>query len=131
MSIVHFEVLADEPERAITFYASVFGWHIVKWQPDEQTAMRDYWLIHAGPEAHQIGGGLSKRTGERPQSGSPINAFVCTILVRSIDEALRLIPEYGGLVTRDKTRAGNAWVAYAQDTEGNNICIMQTATEEK
>src|SRR4051812_15755751 len=29
--VIHFEISADEPERAARFYADVFGWEVTKW----------------------------------------------------------------------------------------------------
>jgi hypothetical protein len=29
--VVHFEIYADNPERAIRFYETVFGWQVHKW----------------------------------------------------------------------------------------------------
>ena len=37
--VIHFEIPADNPERAIKFYEDVFGWEIEKWE------LGDYWLI--------------------------------------------------------------------------------------
>lgn len=30
--IVHFEIHASDPQRAIEFYESVFGWKFQKWE---------------------------------------------------------------------------------------------------
>ncbi len=30
--VIHFEISANQPERAIKFYNSVFGWKIQMWQ---------------------------------------------------------------------------------------------------
>ncbi len=37
--VVHFEINADDPERAAKFYQNVFGWKIKKWE-----GPIDYWL---------------------------------------------------------------------------------------
>ena len=29
--VVHFEISADDPERAVKFYQKVFSWEIKKW----------------------------------------------------------------------------------------------------
>ena len=29
--VVHFEIRADNPERAVKFYSEIFGWEIQKW----------------------------------------------------------------------------------------------------
>ncbi len=31
--VIHFELPADDPERAVAFYEKVFGWTINKWGP--------------------------------------------------------------------------------------------------
>ena len=43
--IVHFDISADDPERAIKFYTNVFGWSIQKWD-----GPMDYWLVTTGPK---------------------------------------------------------------------------------
>ena len=42
--MVHFEILADDPERAFKFYLDVFKWKIEKWDPFE------YWLVTTGDD---------------------------------------------------------------------------------
>ena len=42
--VVHFEILADDPERAVKFYLDVFKWKIEKWDPFE------YWLVTTGDD---------------------------------------------------------------------------------
>ncbi len=42
--MVHFEIPADDPERAILFYENVFNWKIDKWDQYE------YWLIKTGED---------------------------------------------------------------------------------
>ncbi|RPI74072.1 MAG: VOC family protein, partial [Ignavibacteriales bacterium] len=80
--VVHFEIHADDPERAMKFYKEIFKWQFSKWGGE------DYWLIITGkPEVRGIDGGLMKRKGNGPSAGQPVNSFVCTIDVDSIDEA--------------------------------------------
>ena len=43
--VVHFEVLADDPARAVEFYQNVFGWEATKWDGPE-----DYWLTTTGAD---------------------------------------------------------------------------------
>ena len=55
--VVHFEIHADEPERAIEFYKSALGWEFTKWD-----GAGEYWLIITGsPDEPGINGGLIKR----------------------------------------------------------------------
>ena len=30
--VVHFEIHAENPERAIEFYSGLFGWEVMKWE---------------------------------------------------------------------------------------------------
>lgn len=111
--VIHFEISADQPDRAVKFYSEVFGWRIEKWE-----GPMDYWLVYTG-EGPGIDGGLAKR--ERP-SASTIN----TIGVPSADEYLSEIERCGGKVIMPKTALpGVGWFAQCQDTEGNLFVIMQ------
>ncbi len=33
--VIHFEICVDQSERAVKFYADVFGWRIHKWEGTE------------------------------------------------------------------------------------------------
>src|ERR1019366_686207 len=53
----HFEIPAENPERAMQFYSSVLGWKFNKWPGPV-----DYWLISTGdPGEPGIDGGLMQR----------------------------------------------------------------------
>ena len=54
--VIHFEIHADDPERAVRFYREIFGWEINKWP-----GPHDYWLIKTGANAPGIDGGLMRR----------------------------------------------------------------------
>ncbi|MCX6616302.1 MAG: VOC family protein, partial [Acidobacteria bacterium] len=43
--VVHFEIAADNMERAAEFYEQVFGWKFQKW-----SGPQEYWLITTGPD---------------------------------------------------------------------------------
>ncbi|HEX8843870.1 MAG TPA: VOC family protein [Pyrinomonadaceae bacterium] len=112
--VVHFEISADEPERAVKFYTDVFGWDVEKWG-----GPKDYWLITTGSEDQPgINGGVFKREG-------PVN-FVNTIDVASVDESAAKITEHGGRVVVPKMAIpGVGHLIYCQDTENNVFGIMQ------
>ena len=40
---IHFEIPAENPERAMEFYSSIFGWKFSKW-----AGPMDYWVISTG-----------------------------------------------------------------------------------
>jgi uncharacterized protein len=113
--VIHFEIGADDPGRAVEFYRKVFGWEIRKWEGPE-----DYWLIHTGADAEAgIDGGMMRRM---PQWQPVVN----TIDVPSVDDFLSKIADSGGRgLTPKMAIPGIGWMAYCADTEGNQFGIMQ------
>jgi predicted enzyme related to lactoylglutathione lyase len=118
--VVHFEIHADDPDRAIKFYQSLFAWEFTKW-----TGPMDYWLIKTGPDGQPgINGGMVRRRGAI--DGTAVIAYVCTIDVRSVDELLTAIPAKGGMIALPKMPIpGVGWLAYGKDTERNIFGFMQ------
>jgi hypothetical protein len=57
---VHFNVYADDVDRAIAFHQTEFGWLIAKVEG------MDYWLITTGERGRAIDGGLSQRESPSP-----------------------------------------------------------------
>lgn len=113
--VIHFELAADDPQRAIAFYEKVFGWHFDKWQGPVE-----YWLITTGPaDQPGIDGGMARRA----ESGFSTEN---TVGVDSLDDALAGVEANGGTILRPKQVVpGVGWMAYCQDTEGNTFGIMQ------
>jgi uncharacterized protein len=122
--VVHFEIQADDVERAKAFYAAVFGWEYEDYGHFTGTT---YWGITTGREGEMgIDGGLLARPVPAPGPEQGTNAFVCTIAVADFDETERLILGAGGQVALPKTAlAGMAWQGYFIDTEGNTFGIHQ------
>jgi len=78
--VLHFEIQADDVERAKTFYGSVFGWSFEDWSGAVGGA--PYWGIVTGPaEEPGINGGLMPRPAPPPGAGQGTNPFVCTAVV--------------------------------------------------
>lgn len=114
--VVHFELTADDPERATRFYADVFGWDVQKWDGPE-----DYWLITTGKDAPGIDGAIMGRA-----DGFPRQAAINTIDVESVDEVCSAIAAHGGEIMQPKTTIpGVGYLAYCKDTEGNIFGVMQ------
>jgi uncharacterized protein len=120
--VVHFEIHAAEPERAIRFYQGLFGWSFQKWG-----GPTDYWLIETGPSTEPgIGGGLLRRHGPSPGDGQAVNAYVCTVQVEGLDNLLERAITFGGSLALPKMAVpGVGWLAYVKDTEGNILGLMQ------
>ena len=128
--VVHFEIQADDVERAKAFYAAVFDWSFTDWG---QVTGSTYWGIVTGPDDELgINGGLLQRPAPAPASQQGTNAFVCTIGVGDYDETERRILDAGGQVALPKMAlTGMAWQGYYLDPEGNTFGIHQPDPEAK
>jgi predicted enzyme related to lactoylglutathione lyase len=125
--IVHFEVQADDIDRAMDFYKKTFGWNITKYMSEEDTGTMDYWMISTGEKnTPGINGGMYVRTPERK-----IYFFDCTIEVEDIDKAIKDIKKNGGTIESEKMEMRDVgWFARAKDTEGNMFGLMQSANKD-
>jgi predicted enzyme related to lactoylglutathione lyase len=123
--VVHFEIQADDVERAKAFYADVFGWTY----EDDSAAVGGavYWGIITGPEGQMgINGGLLQRPAPVPQGHAGTNAYVCTIGIGDYDATEARILAAGGVVALPKMAlTGMAWQGYYLDSEGNTFGIHQ------
>ena len=123
--VVHFEIPADDIERAKQFYSGVFGWEladmpemgytVVKTTPvDEQTQLPS--------EPGAINGGMFRRSADTP------SAPILMIDVSSVDDSLKEIEAAGGRVFRPRTEIpGMGAFAYFTDPEGNALGLWENA----
>ena len=118
--VIHFEIHAETPHRAIQFYSSIFGWEFTKWE-----GPMPYWLVKTGPDAQPgINGGLIQRQGAI--DGQAVNAYVCTMDVPALDSYLANVTAAVCPVVMPKMPIpGVGWLAYCKDTEGNIFGMMQ------
>jgi predicted enzyme related to lactoylglutathione lyase len=121
--VIHFEIHADTPERAVKFYQELFGWEFTKWE-----GPMPYWLIKTGPDGQPgINGGLLPRRGAAPAGELPVISYVCTVDVATVDDSLKKAVASGGVVAVPKMPIpGIGWLAYCKDTEGNIFGMMQS-----
>ncbi len=114
--IVHFEIYADDVDRASKFYEELLGWEINNRDGPPQM---DYRLVSNGKEGLGIDGGITRR----PPGGM---AGVNYVDVGSIDEHLEKVKAGGGTVVQPKIPIpGVGYIAICQDTEGNPLCFYQ------
>jgi predicted enzyme related to lactoylglutathione lyase len=113
--VVHFEIPAEEPERAARFYTDVFGWQIQKWD-----GPAEYWLVNTGSNSEPgINGGILRRR-------DPAQPVVDTVEVASLDQTIVTIEQRGGHIVVPKMPIpGVGWLAYFKDTEGNIFGVME------
>jgi predicted enzyme related to lactoylglutathione lyase len=112
--VVHFELAADDPERAAALYTTVFDWKFEKWQ-----GPMDYWLITTGSQEESgIDGGQGRR--QRPDERT-----TNTIGVDSVNGYVEKVVANGGTVVVPKHAIpGVGYLAYCADTEGNTFGLM-------
>ena len=128
--IIHFEVQAEDPERASTFYRDVFGWDVQEWVipgvqiPDENR----YWLVNTmiDPMQATVNGGIVLRRGPPPAEGQPVNTFLCTVEVPDLGAFVEKVRASGGRVMEPRMAVrGIGWWARCTDTEGNLFGMLQ------
>jgi predicted enzyme related to lactoylglutathione lyase len=116
-TIVHFEIPADDMERAKGFYTELFGWKI------EQTpGPMDYWMIFTTDENGNpvLGGGMMRRQDPRQSALH----YVC---VPSVDEHAAKVERIGGKVVVPKRAVpGMGYFAVCLDTENNCFGLWET-----
>lgn len=122
--VVHFEIQADDVERAKAFYVAALDWTFEDWS---SVTGSTYWGIRTGPEgAPGIDGGLLQRPAPAPAAGQGTNGFVCTVQVEDYDATEARILGAGGIVALPKSAMpGMAWQGYYLDTEGNTFGVHQ------
>lgn len=117
-AIMHFEIPADDVERAKQFYERVFGWKIEAYpMPPGQ----EYWGVTAKDANDQgINGGMMKRQ----MPGQPFTNYVT---VDSIDVMIPTVQSHGGRVALPKQEIGGGmgWIAAFIDPENNLVGLHQ------
>ena len=122
--VVHFEIPADNVERAKKFYSDNFGWKLNQMGPE----VGNYVLAQTGPTDAQgmpqdkafINGGLMKRES--------VKAPVVVIAVDDADAAVKKVEQTGGHLVGEILDIPNVGrYAYVEDTEGNVIGVIKPA----
>jgi predicted enzyme related to lactoylglutathione lyase len=119
-TIVHFEIPADDVERAKEFYGELFGWEF-----STPPGFSDYWMVQTGDPTTDAGGGLMAR--EAPEQVGLVTYFG----VESVDETIAKVEELGGTVVVPKQGVpGMGWLAHFLDPEGNLFAVWQSGESE-
>jgi len=121
--VVHFELPADDLERAQGFYREAFGWRT------NAVPQMGYVLVSTSATGDD---GAPQRPGEIDGGmlgrHEPVTAPIITIQVASIDQAAQRIEQLGGVVVQGKQAVGDmGFSAYFRDTEGNVVGLWQNA----
>ncbi|MGM9472395.1 VOC family protein [Pseudarthrobacter sp. YS3] len=121
-AVVHFEIPADDQERARNFYSEAFGWKIspmpeMNYNAVTTTPTDEATSLPKEPGA--INGGLMGREGDL------VNPII-TVDVPDIDATLKTVEELGGSVVTPKNSIPDmGFFAYFRDTEGNVMGLWE------
>src|SRR3954469_14386942 len=131
--VVHFEIHAEDVERAKKFYSEAFGWQMQQMGGE----YGNYVVLVTGPGPDEmakgtikmedvgINGGMMKANAPRPPKGVGPGAYVSIIGVTNIDEMMPKIEAAGGVPHTDKMDVpGVGQLRYYEDTEGNVFGII-------
>ena len=121
--VVHFEIPAEDLERAKKFYSEIFGWKLNQLGSE----MGNYVLVHTGPSDEQgmpqdrgfINGGLMPRD---PSASST----VLVMAVADTDQTVEKVKRSGGRLVGEILEIPNVGrYARVQDSEGNVIGVLK------
>jgi predicted enzyme related to lactoylglutathione lyase len=115
-TVVHFDLPADDIERARTFYSGLFDWKFIA-----PPGFADFYLVETfDPGGNpSLGGGLGKR-------GSPDQRIMNYIGVSSIEQYCEKVQRLGGHVIVPKMIVPRfGFMAVCTDTEGNQFGLWQ------
>jgi predicted enzyme related to lactoylglutathione lyase len=117
-SLMHFEIPADNVDRAKSFYSKLFGWEI------KEIPGMDYWIITTDGEK-SVGGGMMKRQ-------NPGQTIVNYIDVPSVDQYAAEIEKLGGKIIFPKTAVPEmGYFAICLDTGKNAFGIWEANKDAK
>jgi uncharacterized protein len=123
--VVHFEIPADDVDRAKKFYSELFGWKIEKFNGPSPM---DYWSIMIGDEKCEkggLGGGMMQRQDPQQQ----VTIYVD---VPSIDAYTDKVTNLGGKVTVPKMAIpGMGYFAMCLDPENNGFGLWEDNPQAK
>ena len=128
-TIVHFEIPANDIERAKKFYNDLFGWKIEKWPGTDDSQLTsaatgqpmEYWLITTTDDKGNkaLGGGMMKR--QTPQQPN-----INYIDVKPVDEYSSKVEKIGGKVVVPKKAVPGMGTSVCLDTENNAFAIWES-----
>ena len=112
----HFEIPADDPDRAKAFYSGLFDWSFA----DPIPGFDGYHLFTTPVGQEGMGGAIGKRGEMAPDQ---LRTYVH---VDSVDTALQKATELGGSVVTPRSEVpGQGWYGVFRDPEGNELALWE------
>ena len=109
-SLVHFELPADDTERAREFYRELFGWRF-----REAEGPIEYHMLEEGIEP--AGAIYPTQAGEK--------GAIIYFDTDDIEASVERVNELGGSAEDKQPIPGIGWYARCEDTEGNPFSIFE------
>lgn len=109
--IIGFEISSQDPEKAVKFYSTVFGWEIG--EPNW-----DFWPVK-NSDSIKIQGGISKGPHDYPH-GTRVQ-----IEVESIDGTIPNAVDNGAMIVREKMEFDEFYLAYLVDPTGVGFGLVE------
>jgi len=115
-AIAHFDLPADDLERARKFYTELFDWKIEKVEGPFEYYSIETTDLEGNPG---VAGGMGLR-------GSPEQRITNFVEVTSVDEYCDRVKELGGMVLQTKMPVpGYGYLAVCMDTEENTFGLWE------
>lgn len=121
--VVHFEMPADNRERAIKFYSEAFGWEMNQLGPE-----MDNYILAATAETNADGMPSQPGTinGGIYQRGDGDTATHLVISVDNLDTHIEIVRQAGGEILGEPMDIpGIGRFIMIKDTEGNKVGLLQ------
>jgi uncharacterized protein len=113
--LAHFAINADDVERAMRFYETVFGWRFEPWGPP------NFFQIDTGAPPRGALQGRRELVGGKRTIG-----FECSFAVEDLNATLEKVRAGGGTVIMGPVTIPTVGdLAFVEDTEGNVFGTMQ------
>lgn len=114
--VIHFEITADDLQRAIKFYKEALGWEFSDGMNDGQ-----YWVAKTGDDKEPgINGAIM------PRSYSPDQPIRNTVSVEKLEAAIDKVKAAGGTIDGDIMDVpGIGRYVNVRDTEGNQFGMLE------
>ena len=126
--VIHFEIHAQDVQRAVDFYTAVFGWKTEDWSGF--VGMPYVGVTTGEDDRPGINGAIMEASSGPAGPTGPVKGAVLTMGTDDFDATRDRILEAGGQVALGKhALPGMAWQGYFLDTEGNVFGVHQPDPE--
>ena len=127
-SVSHFEIYADDTNKLVQFYTTLFDWNVQPMPGSDYTLIRTVDTNADGMPVQTggINGGILNVPGYKP------GAWVNYVMVDAIDASVTKAVSLGAKVTKAKSPVpGMGWFAMLTDPQGNAFAMFQQDSQAK